>query len=193
MTSNNLLILGLGNPGKGYEKSRHNCGANFVEQLSSILEISLTEEEKFMGLYGSKQIPKGKLHLCIPSVYVNESGKTTAIIDFGDMVYTFIACEPAVCIAYMVLDKKDPFDAAAQVLDGYHQVFHLSRDELMAVIYLVCVRSCITVTMAAYRKKLFPDNDYISVSDRQAWEFLTYMQKEDLNDWAEKLLQYVNS
>jgi len=127
------------------------------------------------------------------NVLVNESGNTTAIIDFGDMVYTFIACEPAVCIAYMVLDKKDPFDAAAQVLDGYHQVFHLSRDELMAVIYLVCVRSCITVTMAAYRKKLFPDNDYISVSDRQAWEFLTYMQKEDLNDWAEKLLQYVNS
>ena len=80
MTSNNLLILGLGNPGKGYEKSRHNCGANFVEQLSSILEISLTEEEKFMGLYGSKQIPKGNLHLCIPSVYVNESGKTVASI-----------------------------------------------------------------------------------------------------------------
>jgi len=80
MDSNNLLIVGLGNPGKEYEKTRHNCGADFVEQLSLALDMSLTKEKKFSGLYGSKLIPTGKLHLCIPSVYVNESGKTVSSI-----------------------------------------------------------------------------------------------------------------
>ena len=92
----------------------------------------------------------------------------------------------------MVLGKKAPFNTAAQLLKGYNQVFPLSRDELKSVIYLVCTRLCITVTMAAYRKNLFPDNTYISVSDDLAWDFLEYMQVQDLNDWAEKLLHYVD-
>ena len=91
-----------------------------------------------------------------------------------------------------VLGKKDPFSIAAQLLKGYNQIFPLYRDELMSVIYLVCIRLCITVTMAAYRKNLFPDNTYISVSDDRAWDFLDYMQGQGLNDWAEKLLQYVD-
>ena len=126
------------------------------------------------------------------NVLVSDNKNTIGIIDFGDMVHTYIACEPAVCIAYMVLGKKAPFNTAAQLLKGYNQVFPLSRDELKSVIYLVCTRLCITVTMAAYRKNLFPDNTYISVSDDLAWDFLEYMQVQDLNDWAEKLLHYVD-
>ena len=55
------------------------------------------------------------------------------------------------------------------------------------------MRSCITVTMAAYRKKLFPANKYISISEDQAWNFLEKMQNEDLNKWSDKLVKYAES
>ncbi|SVA39513.1 uncharacterized protein METZ01_LOCUS92367 [marine metagenome] len=163
------------------------------ERNRSLLDHFLNQYKKNI-LPNEAQLRKAVIHNDgnDHNVLVNESGDTIGIIDFGDMVYTFIVCEPAVCIAYMVLGKNDPFNVAAQLLKGYHQAFSLSLDEVMAVIYLVCVRSCITVTMAAYRRRLFPNNAYISVSDTQAWEFLKYMHKQDLNDWAEKLLQYVN-
>ena len=80
MSSNNLLIIGLGNPEKEYEKSRHNCGAEFVEFLSQKIEVSFTKEDKFFGLYGCKKLQQKKIHLCIPLVYVNESGKTASAI-----------------------------------------------------------------------------------------------------------------
>ena len=80
MSSNNLLIIGLGNPEKEYEKSRHNCGAEFVEFLSQKIEVSFSKEDKFFGLYGCKKLQQKKIHLCIPLVYVNESGKTVSAI-----------------------------------------------------------------------------------------------------------------
>lgn len=80
MSSNHLLIVGLGNPGKEYKGSRHNCGADFVKLLSEKMEISLSEEVKFFGLYGLKKFDQKNIHLCIPTVYVNESGKTVKSI-----------------------------------------------------------------------------------------------------------------
>ena len=73
---NNLLIVGLGNPGMDYEQTRHNVGANFVKLLSNHLHISMAKEEKFSSHYGSKKLDTLKVHLSIPTVYMNESGKT---------------------------------------------------------------------------------------------------------------------
>ena len=78
MSSNNLLIVGLGNPDKDYERSRHNCGADYVKFLSDRIKITLSKEDKFFALYGSKRIGKKNIHLGIPTVYVNESGKTVS-------------------------------------------------------------------------------------------------------------------
>jgi len=80
MLSNNLLIVGLGNPGKKYDKTRHNCGADFVQLLSENLNVFLQEEDKFFSLYGNKILNQVKVHLCIPTIYVNESGKTVSSI-----------------------------------------------------------------------------------------------------------------
>ena len=80
MLSNNLLIVGLGNPGKKYDKTRHNCGAEFVQLLSDSLKVSLQKEDKFFGLYGTKRLNQFKVHFCIPTIYVNESGKTVSSI-----------------------------------------------------------------------------------------------------------------
>ena len=106
---------------------------------------------------------------------------------------TYIACEPAVCMAYVVLGKDEPLEPIVQVLKGFQEQFPLTFLELSALIYMVCIRLCITVTMAAYRKQLFPDNKYISVTENQAFDFLEKMQNEDLTRWSDKLVEYAGS
>ena len=48
------LIVGLGNPGKDYENTRHNTGFMVLDRLSEKLNIEMTQS-KFKGLYGKSK------------------------------------------------------------------------------------------------------------------------------------------
>ena len=50
------LVVGLGNPGPEYTKTRHNAGVWFVEELARMHNISLRPEKKYAGLYGKGTI-----------------------------------------------------------------------------------------------------------------------------------------
>ena len=127
------------------------------------------------------------------NIIVNENGDAVGIIDFGDMVYSYRASEPAIAMAYVCIKENEPFESMACVLKGFHRYYQLSDDELRFTIYLVCLRLSISVTMSGYRSKLFPDNNYLTVSEKAAWKFLKNMSSEDMNEWADNLLKYANS
>lgn len=94
------------------------------------------------------------------------------LIDFGDMVHSWIAADVAVTCAYAMLSKSDPLAAAANVVSGYHERFPLHENELAALFDLVCARLCMSVAICAEQKQAEPDNDYLSVSERPAWDLL---------------------
>jgi len=125
------------------------------------------------------------------NILVDEQGETTGIIDFGDMVYSYQVTEPAVCMAYVGLEKDDPFMPMAHVMKGYHSCFPLTDSELKSALYLSCVRLCISVTMSAWRMNLFPEIKYLSVSQKPAWDLLRKLENEDLKEWSQKLLDFV--
>ena len=60
------------------------------------------------------------------------------MIDFGDLCHTFLVADPAVAIAYGMLEKKEPVDAACQLIRGYHLGQHVIR---VLVLLLRCVPS----------------------------------------------------
>ncbi|PIE43703.1 MAG: aminoacyl-tRNA hydrolase [Gammaproteobacteria bacterium] len=68
------LIVGLGNPGKEYENTRHNAGALFVSYLCSEYQGTLRPEKKFHGLYGKIIVNSRDIHLLIPTTFMNRSG-----------------------------------------------------------------------------------------------------------------------
>jgi len=72
------LVVGLGNPGPEYTKTRHNAGVWFVEELASRYNISLRPEKKYFGLYGKGQIGNEVAHLLIPTTFMNRSGQSVA-------------------------------------------------------------------------------------------------------------------
>ena len=69
------LIVGLGNPGKQYEKTRHNCGFRSIDLLADMLSCKI-DKGKFQGLYGQCIYNGKKLYLLKPQTYMNLSGKS---------------------------------------------------------------------------------------------------------------------
>lgn len=69
------LIVGLGNPGKEYEHSRHNCGFRALDILAGKLNAKV-DKLKFQGLYAQTCYNGTKLFLLKPQTYMNLSGKS---------------------------------------------------------------------------------------------------------------------
>jgi len=73
------LIIGLGNPGKDYEKTRHNAGFMFVDFLASKLAAG-GFVNKFSSLYSETTLGREKVVLLKPQTFMNDSGKAVAEI-----------------------------------------------------------------------------------------------------------------
>ena len=103
--------------------------------------------------------------------------KVVSIIDFGDMVYSWIAVEPAIAAAYALLGKDRPLDAMVEVVRGYHRTCPLTEIEISVLFYLVCMRLSMSVCICAHQKSLQPDNEYLSVSETSAWDALEKLSR----------------
>ncbi len=73
--SETWLIVGLGNPGREYEKSRHNCGFRAIDILASKLGCKM-DKAKFQGLYCQINYEGRKLLLLKPQTFMNLSGRS---------------------------------------------------------------------------------------------------------------------
>ena len=68
------LIVGLGNPGREYEKTRHNAGFRAVDRLAEKLNCKI-DKAKFQGLYGQTTYNGDKVYLLKPQTFMNLSGR----------------------------------------------------------------------------------------------------------------------
>jgi peptidyl-tRNA hydrolase, PTH1 family len=70
------LVAGLGNPGRSYERTRHNAGFWFADALASKLGASFAPQLRFSGAVARD----GELRLVKPSTYMNESGTSVGAL-----------------------------------------------------------------------------------------------------------------
>ena len=88
------LIVGLGNPGKKYEHTRHNMGFDVIDLFSDLAQIDI-DKEVFNGLLGRGKVLGQDIILFKPTTFMNLSG--TAVrqvviyfkIDINDIVVVF--------------------------------------------------------------------------------------------------------
>ncbi|MFE4105479.1 aminoacyl-tRNA hydrolase [Almyronema epifaneia] len=78
------LVVGLGNPGDKYHRTRHNVGFDIVEALAHLWQVSLVENRKFQGACGEMRLLGGRRVILLkPSTYMNRSGQSVrAVIDW---------------------------------------------------------------------------------------------------------------
>ena len=78
------LIIGLGNPGKQYENTRHNIGFIIMEKLKEIWNFSdFQPNNKFNALISEGKKDGTRVILAMPQTFMNLSGQSVrAIMDF---------------------------------------------------------------------------------------------------------------
>lgn len=70
------LIVGLGNPGAKYDRTRHNIGFEAIDTLAQVWRINLSENRKFQGIFGEGMVAgQAKIRLLKPTTYMNNSGQ----------------------------------------------------------------------------------------------------------------------
>ncbi|HHT9129513.1 MAG TPA: aminoacyl-tRNA hydrolase [Candidatus Brocadiaceae bacterium] len=67
------IIVGLGNPGEKYLKTRHNLGFMVVDRLAQQLEIECSQK-KFQAFFGKKTVEGEEIILLKPQTFMNLSG-----------------------------------------------------------------------------------------------------------------------
>ncbi len=140
--------------------------------------------EKFLALYDAEVVPvMGRLRRSVVygdandyNVLVGEPWpvprRVVSVIDFGDMHETFTVSEVAIAAAYAILGKKEPLRAASAVVAGYHQAFPLTELETGVLYALIGTRLAVSVINSAQRSTVKPDDSYVTISERPAWEAL---------------------
>ena len=72
------LVVGLGNPGKEYERTRHNAGFWVVERFAASGGIALRKEAKYQALVGRQEATGA--WLLMPQSYMNASGRAVQML-----------------------------------------------------------------------------------------------------------------
>lgn len=74
------LIVGLGNPGREYEATRHNAGFWWVDEFARHNQIAFKNESKFHGLAARGVLHGHEVHLLKPQTFMNVSGRAVGAL-----------------------------------------------------------------------------------------------------------------
>ena len=131
------------------------------------------------------QVAHGDFNL--DNLLVDEHGRLTGILDFGDCCHTALAADVAVALASFLRGRpvEDTFRVSRIVLDGFSSRLPLESLELELLGDLVVARLATIVSISAWRSRRFPENtEYIEAWDADSWLLLEFFDGIDPDDVA---------
>lgn len=145
--------------------------------------------EKFLDLFEQQVMPRlenlrrsiiygdANDYNVLVSAPLPQPRRAVGVIDFGDMHETITVAEPAIAAAYGLLGQEKPLKVAGAVLAAYHRVLPLNEDEIAAFFPLMAARLAVSVVNSAHRQSLVPEDAYVTVTEKPAWEALERLAK----------------
>jgi Ser/Thr protein kinase RdoA (MazF antagonist) len=106
------------------------------------------------------------------NLLLDERGAIAGIIDFGDLLRSYLVAELAHCAAYLMLEAPDPLTVLGELRAGYITAYRLHDAEEAALLDLVRLRLCLSVSISARQAVQDPDSRYLRISEAPAWELL---------------------
>jgi Ser/Thr protein kinase RdoA (MazF antagonist) len=114
--------------------------------------------------------------------------RVTGIIDFGDLVHSFLAVDIAVAAAYLFRDDTDSLSDVRKFLRGYHAVTPILPIECELLPDLMQMRNVLSITIANWRASRYPENrDYLLRSLSRATSMLALLDSMDTKVLAAEL------
>lgn len=117
----------------------------------------------------------------------------SGLIDFGDMVYSATAADPAIAAAYAMLSKADPLEAGATLVSSYLAHFPLKPADRDAILPLMLARLCMSVCFAAQNAAAKPDDPYQTVTAGPAWEVLEALAQHPVDELSSRWQQLLET
>jgi PTH1 family peptidyl-tRNA hydrolase len=74
------LLVGLGNPTVHYEKTRHNAGFWFLDEVADSYHLVFRQDQKFYGLIARLDLNGTTVHLLKPTTFMNRSGQSVGAL-----------------------------------------------------------------------------------------------------------------
>ncbi|MBL8310141.1 MAG: aminoacyl-tRNA hydrolase [Burkholderiales bacterium] len=93
------LVVGLGNPGPEYERTRHNAGFWFAEDVAHEVGGRFASEKKFFGLLARGTGSASDVRVLMPQTFMNLSGQSVAAV-----AKFFAITPPEILVAHDELD-----------------------------------------------------------------------------------------
>ena len=122
------------------------------------------------------QVVHGDFNL--DNLLLDDRGRVTGILDFGDCCHTALAADVAVALASFLRGRPpdDAFRVARIALDGFSSRLPLEPLELELLGDLVSTRLVAIVAISAWRSRRFPENaEYIEAWDDDSWQLLALL------------------
>lgn len=114
--------------------------------------------------------------------------RLTGVIDFGDLVSSYLVVDVAVAAAYQLRYTPDPFDDVTEFVAAYHQECPLDVRELDLLFDLIGTRLALAIVITAWRSGLHPENrEYILRNSAVNAEFLRRYENLSRTDIQERL------
>jgi 4-aminobutyrate aminotransferase-like enzyme/Ser/Thr protein kinase RdoA (MazF antagonist) len=111
--------------------------------------------------------------MSLDNVLVDDRGRITGIVDFGDMTHTALVCDLAATLADVLDGRPDALEMAGPMIEGYQSATPLEDEEAALLGDLVAARAATAVVIQAWRVELYPERaQYISTFDVGAWKLL---------------------
>lgn len=157
--------------------------------LSDITDLDARDRiERLYVVYQKNILPKlPQLRKAIIHSDANEQNflinpdqtmKIAGLIDFGELQLSSQINELAIALAYGLLGEDDIAIASASMIEGYHREFKIEEKEREILYYLMAMRLVTSITMSSHSAKLYPDNEYILVSQKPARALLKRLEDE---------------
>lgn len=74
------LLVGLGNPTEQYQRTRHNAGFWFIDQVSAYYRLEFRREVRFGGAVAKMDLAGEVLYLLKPATFMNRSGESVSAL-----------------------------------------------------------------------------------------------------------------
>ena len=132
-------------------------------------------EERVVPLWPGLRAQVMHGDLTLDNALLDDDGRITGIVDFGDMTHTALLVDPVSALDSVLSIRQgdELFRAAAALLDGYTSITPLEAIERALIGDTLAARIALTVTISAWRVERFPENaGYIQSWDRNAWSLL---------------------
>lgn len=172
--------------GFDHPEAHRNFEWDVAQSLWTTAHLNLFKDEEkriieyFQNLFKKSQDSYSKLRKAVVHNDANDNNvivssdlinpKVQAAIDYGDAVHTQIINDVAIACAYAIMHHNDPLEAALPIVKGYHATFALQEKELEHLYNAIAMRLVISVTKSAINKIEEPDNKYLLISEKPAWE-----------------------